>query len=235
MPDPILKIEFTTDVQKTLDDFLAFAHQSLQVTIKQKMSKLDQTKEVKEIYDSLLMVSNECKQMSDQCKKMSPLHKDAAAQTDFGVFFEKFKLCKAEWVPIHAFVGAQVKNHKLDLPPLTDAKKTVIKSAVTPDLYNDLMEAYDITSKTKANAQKLFSITLKNHMGLIDIIKQKLENQQKAKANGEIHPAPIASKPILSSSYEAKNQNSQNQAQAIKAGQPPRGAPLPPSNPNAKK
>jgi hypothetical protein len=217
MPEPIMKIEFTTDVQKTVDDFLAHAQETLHGTIQKKLSQLNQTKSVKELFDSLLMVSNECKQMTEQCKKMSPLHKDAAAQTDFGVFLEKMKLCKAEWTPIYAFVGAQVKNHKLDLPPLTDAKKAEIQSSVTPDLYKSLIEAYEITSKTKDSAQKLFSITVKNHTGLNNIIKQRIESQQNARANGEVHPAPVAARPVLSSSYEAKNQNSLNQSQAANA------------------
>jgi hypothetical protein len=210
MPTPEIKIEATGDMQKVINDIFS----EMKADNEKMKAKVMNIKVASEIYSKLETVQSECVKIFQDCKAMIPLHNEAMSARG-NDFLEKWRICLAQIKPKNEIIGLQVKSGKLNIPPLTDADKTDIRNASSPEFLAWIEKYHGEVSDFKGKVQKLWGTVLTNHKKMNDVIKsaKELQQQREANSNGAVNPAP-AIRPPLSSSYESKNQSSMNQAQA---------------------
>jgi hypothetical protein len=204
MPD--VKLEVTGDLQGSINTIFSDMRSELE---KQK-AELKNNKAAADYIAGLDKVREECDKQLEECKIMIPLH-NAAMANDGKPFLAKWDLCREKFLPINTMVGLQVKSGKLNIPPLTDEIKTELKKTSTPQMMSFVEKYHQQSVDYRDKVKSLFGKVFTNHKKLNDSIKRAIEIK-KQEAGGSV--APAHQKPILSSSHEAKNQGSLNQAQA---------------------
>jgi hypothetical protein len=217
-----IKFEVVGDYQKSVEAQL----KDMQAALDKQKAELKNNVPARDYIDGLNIIRAECNKLFADCKKITPLHDDmfayigainAAAKNPNaapveGSLMGKWNACVATFAPINNFVGVQVKSGKYNIPLLTDAVKNELRKTSSPEMMSLVEQYHKQAVEYRDGVKNLYAKVFSNHKKLHDGIKNLAA---KVQASAEVHPLP--QRPVLSSSYEAKSQNSANQAQAANA------------------